>query len=132
SVGLNGLLDRSARQIIRGILVRPDHAGGVPWAVLARQFATRRVARKSAELALGLGLKHKNTHTNPLSVSGRRVKNDRRRMMRTWATGDRCAPIARREKAANQRRGGVQEPDVLGSVVRHPSTSGTCRHSAPR
>jgi len=52
-------------------------------------------------------------------------------MMHTWATRDRHAPIARREKAAKQRRGGMQEPDVFGSVVRHPSTSGARPQSAP-
>lgn len=64
----------------------------MPGTMLTWQFAASGIPRKRAQLALCFGLEHKNTHTNPLSVSRASVRDARRAMLRPPATQPPLTP----------------------------------------
>src|SRR5215831_18282362 len=75
SLGIDCLLDRSAREVVRRSVIRADRAGGGPGTMALRELAAREVAREGPQTSPRFRLENVNSHDLTLSAvdDGRRV-----------------------------------------------------------
>src|SRR6266568_9367340 len=67
SLRIDRFLDRSAREVVRRSVVRPDRAGGGPGTMVLRQLAARQVAGEGPQILPRFRLENVNPHGLTLS-----------------------------------------------------------------
>src|SRR6202043_2660615 len=75
---LDGRFDIRTRKVVRRLVLRPDHADGMPRSVLLRQLASRRVAGEGTQLAFPRGLENIDPHGLGLSSMALKFESDLR------------------------------------------------------
>src|SRR5262245_44707320 len=80
SLGIDCVLDRSAREVVRRSVVRTDRAGGGPGTMALRELAAREVAREGPQTSPCFRLENVNSHDLTLSAvdDGRQTCRRRR------------------------------------------------------
>src|SRR5262245_52423745 len=80
SLGIDCLLDRSAREVVRRSVIRTDRAGGGPGTMALRELAAREVAREGPQTSPCFRLENVNSHDLTLSAvdDGRQTCRRRR------------------------------------------------------